>query len=328
MLYKCNRCTKEFNRRLNYETHLSRKYPCKPLLQLDIINKEVLVGKDINNTEELVEKIHRCPHCNIVVSRSDILYRHINKNCKVKKQNDATAQEREKILLEIIEEMRNDMQHEIAQIKVHATKLEEENIEMKKTLAKKTKNAPAPNNINIAPDNMEVNINSNNNNTTNVITNIIVPFGKEQYGDVISDAQCDYFLGRGLSSITEVIKYVHFNKKFPQFHNCYISNARDNHAIIFDGTNWVLIDMTDGIKELIEKSGGFLICKYEELKPLLTDKAKKQFKRYLNQQDTPDLAKRYKKEIKLSLYNYGDMVMATRKTQVIEDKKEGGVIIA
>jgi len=34
MLYKCERCNKEFNQKSNYNYHVNRKYPCKDTNQI------------------------------------------------------------------------------------------------------------------------------------------------------------------------------------------------------------------------------------------------------------------------------------------------------
>jgi hypothetical protein len=352
MIYECPKCTKKFNHKAHYNVHINRKYQCKPILhnsediplfstinppefrlnpldtiQIPPFTVEDIVRNNIHLDKAIIppliktKKEYKCEYCFKVMSRSDILQKHINLYCKVKKKDDIIKENNQKILAEIIEEMKN----EIANLHKAYTKLEEENNDIKTKL---TKRGPKKlqNNINISPNNLNVVTDSNNNNNnnitnvTNVTNNIIVPFGKEQLSEIITDAHCNKLLERGISSVTELIKYVHFNKNLPKYHNCYISNARDNHAIIFNGTGWVLVDSIDTIKDLIEKNGGFLECKYEELKPLLTDIAKKQFKRYLDVRDSDELAIRYKEDLKLILYNHGDIVIATRKLQAIKDK--------
>jgi len=356
MIYECPKCTKKFKQKSHYIIHLNKKYPCKQLLYTPI---EIPLFSTLNSSETHLnpplsiqntpipmeengqnnvsfdkaqeiqihipepslktKKEYKCEYCFKTVSRSDVLQKHINLYCKVKKKEDIIKENNQKILAEIIEEMKN----EIANLHKAYTKLEEENNDIKTKL---TKRGPKKlqNNINISPNNLNVVTDSNNNNNitnvTNVTNNIIVPFGKEQLSEIITDAHCNKLLERGISSVTELIKYVHFNQNLPKYHNCYISNARDNHAIIFNGTGWVLVDSIDTIKDLIEKNGGFLECKYEELKPLLTDIAKKQFKRYLDVRDSDELAIRYKEDLKLILYNHGDIVIATRKLQAIKDK--------
>jgi len=354
MIYECQKCAKIFKQKSHYNNHLNKKYPCKPNIntphnsaqshnlpalephksaQGPHKSAQLCGGNSQNNTQNNQQKnqqnnipnnipnnkqIFQCEYCFKTLSRSDILYRHITKYCKVKKSNDIIKENNQKILTEIIEEMKN----EIENLHKAYTKIESDNNDIKTKL---TKRGPKKlqNNINISPNNLNIINDSNNNNVTNVTNitnNIIVPFGKEQLSEIITDTHCNKLLERGISSVTELIKYVHFNKKLPKYHNCYISNARDNHAIIFNGTGWVLVDSIDTIKDLIEKNGGFLECKYEELKPLLTDIAKKQFKRYLDVRDSDELAIRYKEDLKLILYNHGDIVVATRKLQAIKDK--------
>jgi len=297
----------------------------------NLTNFQLNLSEDINNKIILLEPSNivsplQCKYCYKTFSRTDTLKKHIANNCKIKKNNNVT---KETIDIDpmketndiIIKKLLEEMQTQMATICQNYTKLEEENMELKQELSKKAPEKVITNNTTINDSPIAVNSTVNSNNTVVINnTNIIVPFGKENLNELVSDAACTYILSRGLSAITELIKYVHFNNKHPKYHNCYISNARDNHAIIYNGSNWSLVDAIDVIKVLVENKGEFLENKYEELAPILSETTSTQFKRYLQKKNTEDLAKRYKKDIKLILYNGRDIVAMTRKTKALKDK--------
>jgi hypothetical protein len=344
MVYKCADCNKISNHKTHYTTHINRKFPCNasPIIlnakvqpnmseapkntsevdKLKINQIDNIKLDNIKLDDSFIDKQeYQCTYCPKILSSQNILHRHMTKYCKVKKENDT----KEKLISEILEEMKNEiamLKEQNTEIKAEYNDIKTENNDIKKKLARR--NTKTQNNtLNVAIDsNNNSNNNSNNKTTIENVTNnnIIVAFGTENLSKIVSNTQCNKFLERGISAITELIKHVHFNKDLPQYHNCYISNARDNHAIIFNGTSWSLVDMGEIIKALIEKNGGYLECKYEELKPLLSEIAIKQFKRYLKVRDTDELAKRYKEDIKLILYNSGEVVVATRKRMTIKDK--------
>jgi hypothetical protein len=164
---------------------------------------------------------------------------------------------------------------------------------------------------------MSNNYNVNNgviNNTTNINTqnithnqqnnNInIVSFGKEDLS-FISDQLCTYFLDRGFKSVPRLIEYVHFNEKFPQFHNIYFSNLRQNLLMVFKENLWKMVDRNDAIEQLIDDKLEFLTDKFEELQGSLKESVKKKFNRFLDEHENNfEVNKQLKKDIKLLLYN-------------------------
>ena len=47
-------------------------------------------------------------------------------------------------------------------------------------------------------------------------------------------------LKNGYYSTLKLTEAVHFNAKYPEFHNIYITNMKDKYAMMYDGVNWAL----------------------------------------------------------------------------------------
>jgi hypothetical protein len=47
-------------------------------------------------------------------------------------------------------------------------------------------------------------------------------------------------LKKGNETILDLIKKLHFNPKYPEYHNIYITNMKDNYAYKYNGNEWKL----------------------------------------------------------------------------------------
>jgi hypothetical protein len=50
VVYSCNNCGKEFDKKCNYNSHLNRKFQCKPNELLDLKNREIEMWKNLYQT--------------------------------------------------------------------------------------------------------------------------------------------------------------------------------------------------------------------------------------------------------------------------------------
>ena len=64
--------------------------------------------------------------------------------------------------------------------------------------------------------------------------------------------------------IPHLIEKIHFNPKKPENHNIYISNLKNNYAMIYDGNKWTLKDREDEINKLIDDKEMIIEQKLEE----------------------------------------------------------------
>jgi hypothetical protein len=298
MPYTCNKCNKYFRAKSHFDTHINKKFPC---------SKE----KEAKKNELLINNNCECEYCFKLFARTDTLKKHIDSYCKAKKNKDIQDKidndqnlKNEQIIKEMLEEM---------------NVLIEQNKKLSEQLANNGPNC----NVTIGSNNNN-NINNNHNNIHNNNNNNItlVPFGSENFETIVTDEFCKKTMERGMNAITVFTEHAHLNAKHPEFHNCYISNMRDNHAIIYNNGLWCLVNASDAIKAITDKESKFLETKYDKLKKTMTPNAIKQFDRYLKAKDTDALDKRYNKDLKLMFYNHKNIVITTRKTVDQQQKQQ------
>ena len=274
--YKCERCLKEFGQKCEYTRHINKKFPCKE------------IAPDCSKiTPKCSEKesIIACKYCGKELTRQFNLIRHIDKNCRVKKENDNKMEELMTRLIKIEESDKKN--------KEKIAKLEEENRKYKNIINNNTQN--------------------NVNGTQNNITFKINAYGTEDTSKITIN---DYkrILGRGMNSVPVFVEQLHFDKNTPENHNVYISNLRDAYVLMFDGKIWRLKDRDEALQQLYEDKSDFLETKFEELIARLDEPTIKMFKRFLKiKDDDNEKIQSIKKELKKVLYDNREIAMKSRK---------------
>lgn len=243
--------------------------------------------------------IYECIHCKKKYENKNHYNRHINRkfSCNSENKNAVNCQNKSDILNELYAEI-NILKSKIAELESN-------------------KNRNMINCANTATNSHNNNHNINNSNNTQNITNNninLVAFGKEDLDNFISDKECKKFLKKGFQGVPELIKYVHFNKDNPQYHNCFISNMRDCYANVFDGKEQKLEETSDVIKTLRGDKQLFLENKFKEFSDEddLDETTKKRFNKFLAEADTTTIKKRYNKALKLMLYNERNIIIDTK----------------
>lgn len=116
-----------------------------------------------------------------------------------------------------------------------------------------------------------------------------------------------------IKKIITLTKAVHFNPKYPEYHNVYISNMRSQHAMMYDGEQWTLISKEELIGTIYDDKKTYIEDNLEEFVNSLSKSKKDALKRWLNTDDDNEKIKAVKKSIKLLLYNKNKMIIDTRK---------------
>jgi hypothetical protein len=107
------------------------------------------------------------------------------------------------------------------------------------------------------------NIGTVNNINTIVNQNInITPLGNENLEKVFSESEKLSVINKKYGALNYIIEYTHFNDKFPQFQNIFVTNQKNNVAYMYNTKNnmFNLVSKDTLIDDLID----FRVCDIED----------------------------------------------------------------
>ena len=273
--YKCDKCNKNFKQKSGWIDHLNKKYPCgrnndiklcneniqnvNTDLQINISSTKITPSstkitpnstkippnstKFINNTSKITINYDLCcKYCLKIFSRKDVLKKHVLNRCKIKKELD---NEKEIIFKKLLEK---DEQIETL-IKQNNTVIDQINILKKQNDELLKQNKKSNQNITI---------------TNNYIQ--IFQFGKEdlkQIDDEYYFKLIKNYSSTGSKIFIDIIKYIHFNPIYPQFHNVYISDINRDKCMLYKNNKWILEKFENIYPEFISKMIEFGYSKEE-----------------------------------------------------------------
>lgn len=287
--YKCDICYKEFIQKIDFTRHINRKKPCiRPIPN----NTETIQDNTENsnkNTTSLSKKC--CCYCNTVFSQKSALNRHIKSNCKVKQQRE---NEKEDIFKRLVTEI---------------NEIKKENNELRKEMAK----------ISNAKSISCSKIQNNMINSNNVVGNTFVLIGcgqedmsKIDKNDIIRSIKCGYHTPLKLTEA------VHFNPKYPEYHNVYISNMKDKYAMIYDGNNWNLTTKNELVDRLYDGNKSYVEENLDDFCLSLHAIQRNALDRWLNTDDDNEKIKDIKERIKMLLYNKRNIPLQTKDANPVD----------
>lgn len=216
---------------------------------------------------------YQCINCNKKFSRSDNLKRHKSTVCKNKET-----------------EILKDVLHEVKKLRQENVLMLSEIKILKDSLQKDKKIRQDSDSI--LPEIRKDVLNSQLK---------LVYFGEEEMYSKIDESVYMKLFSAPLSAVCNLVDYIHFNETIPEYHNCYISNLRDNHGIVYDENKWKLIDQNELIENIYYEKSCLLERKFEEIYGLLDKEIRTDFSDFLNMRS--ELMNSQKKDIKLLLYN-------------------------
>lgn len=280
---KCEKCGKQFATVSLINRHKSKKIPCNSEAKQEYIdnkkkcrycNKMLSTYYNTKHHEKICKK--NLVDCNEIDNKSDTVQNNIE-TCTKNEDN-----------FEIVKIKLVELTRQIEEMKLKQT---EETNKLQEEIQKLNKRKK--NKITV----------TNNNNVINNINNFnITAYGKETC-EHISDSMFKNILNEGFKSVPMLVEQIHFNKNKPEYHNVYISNIRDNNALIYDGEKWMLSEREAIIDNMMDAKNYILSDKFDELKESLEEKTIRKFQRFLDACDTDIVKSQIKNDLKLSLYN-------------------------
>jgi hypothetical protein len=282
--YQCNHCNKTFNKKGHMDYHVQHK-SCK------------------------ITRYH-CKHCNKGFTTDSSMYRHMKNSCKLKDTNDQDyvyKDDTDRIEMQRIYEELLCNQVKMQGIIREMDELKKENHDLKRLM-----NSTPREMINNNTSNTSNNTSNTSNNTingdvninTNIVNNnyVLVGYGKENLSKVDRN---DLLKGiqTGFNSTLNLIDTVHFNPKYPEFHNVYISSMKNKYAMIYDGRDWNLMMKDDLIDKLYDDKRNYIEENLDEFLDSLSKSQINALHRWLDVDDDHRYVKKIKNDIKLLLYN-------------------------
>ena len=309
--YTCSRCQKNYKDKTEYTRHINRKNPCKIIsvkqiessehIQTSIEHIQTPIEHLILQTEKINEKEkHLCFYCKNEFINKSSLTRHTKLYCKTKKQHEKEKENKYNELIERIENNEKIFEEKIKELENKINNEQLKNQKLNQIINKQT------NNIENTTNNIENQINNN-------ITFNLIAYGREDMNKI----DVEYILQalkRGTSAVPVITENIHFNSKYPEFHNVYISNMNQKYAMVYNGKDWILKDKNDTIDNLYENKYDFLEEKFEDIYNKLSNSQQESFKRFIkiqekseNDKESLKIIKKIKQELKYLLYNKKNM---------------------
>ena len=310
--YKCPRCNYLTFDKSRYINHLKRKNICENINNVSNLDEEYIKYNVVIKLEKTTKKPQKssyvpqkntkleCKFCEKSFSRIDSLSRHLKK-CKEKEKHDNEKQDLLN-LVNLLNKQIEEHRKEKEEYKKEKEEYKKEKEEYKKELEKRNKQ------IDELIKKTGVNIGTQNNNIQNNIQ--ILAYNNT---DVSHLTDSDYLkcLKHSNFCIPHLIKEIHFNPKKPENHNIYISNLKNNYAMVYDGNKWNIKDRDESIQNLIDDKEIIIEQKLEEWiengnkYPTIM----KKFTRYIDKKENDTVLNKIKSEIKLMLFNNRDIIL-------------------
>jgi hypothetical protein len=253
--YTCEICKKEFKQKGHYNDHKTKRK--KPCIQKTIIITQESAKNPSNSAKNPPESVksvdivksnnikYKCNFCYKEFKRSDYLKKHLIDRCKTRKEE---SKEKELIF--------QDLLQKYEEIKILINDKDE-----------KINNLT--NEIKILKENKNIKIINKNNTNNGIITNNtinIIQHGKEDLSKLDKTIFYNAFLKySGIRIPEKLIEEIHFNNKYPEFKNIYISDINRDKVMLYNGNEWILKRSDNIASDLLEKTTNYSLNKYEEL---------------------------------------------------------------
>ena len=308
--YRCNICIKNYASHSslcnhNKKFHKKKVQPNVLKVQHDVPKVQLNISN--NNNTDTNKKIIKCEYCNKVFNARSTKSEHKKRSCKLNPNIDKNTD-----LIEL-----KNKNTELIELKNKNIELEKKNneiskslIEIKDLLFNSKVHHKTLQKINKQLNNNTTNNITNNNVTINNTINL-VGLGYENLSDVLSKKEKLNILKNMYGSLSKIVKYVHFNDKYPQFKTMLITNMQNNIAYKYDEdeNRFLIIPKDELLDNLVSIRLDDIIAFNEEVGDKLDNNSKKKIDAFLDDIDDNEKLREIKKsELKIILYNNRNIV--------------------
>lgn len=285
----CECCEYKTNLTANFKKHLLSK---KHIL----VNKKSTICHPIDNPLTTLPS-YVCKYCEQSFKFRQSMYRHIKYSCT--KNKDEDLKELVRLLNLQLQENRNEIQKQKNELTEHRNRLTEHKNEIKE---QQNKIQVQDKKIEKLKGKLEIHGSFN---TTNIQNNFTLLGYRETDVSHLTDDDYRFCIKKVNHCVKSLIDKVHFNPMKPENRNIYISNMKDKYLMVYDGSNWNLANKKEELERLFEEKEMMLEEWLESNPdPILKDK----FLKYLNNKEDDVCLNQIKEEIKLMLYNKGELI--------------------
>jgi len=309
----CDLCDKLFTRKESLDFHIENKVCADKMFQCS--------GCSNKFTSKAGLQRHKREFCR---KNRDIVDEKDNNKGGNKNNIDVTVQLK-KIEQKIEKKLEKKMEKIIKENAKNEKRLKEE-IEARKLLEEEIKKLTARGN-NIVANNENGNNNIVNNNGTinnNNVTNqyMLVEYGKEDITKISREEMLEAYRN-GIDAALKLTQIIHFNPKYPENHNIYISNIKSIYASVYKGDAWELMLKEDLIDKIFERKKDILENSFDDHKDSLVKSRLRAYNNWIDLDDDDETIKKIKKNINLLLYNKKNIPIETQaKTKkTVPDEK-------
>ena len=285
--YKCNHCNKLYSSYKSRWLHIKKFHIPHVSQSLPKLVKSVSQSLPKLVEIDTIKNNYKCKNCVKIYKHKSSRSKH-EKNCK-----EIIDYKKEN------EKLKNEIEKILQSLKIHP-----------KTLQK---------------INNQLNNNINNGTINNIIN--IVPLGKENLSEILSDKEKLLILNKKYNSINELINKIHVlpNKKYSQFKNAYITNLQNDIAYEYDviTKQFIAVDKSTLLEKLIDtrmsdiETFALQLDENNNLPPELSPIIEK----FIDQMwtDNSELKQKKIKQVKLLLYNNKDVIRNELKDEFIQE---------
>jgi hypothetical protein len=338
--FECPKCNRNFSQKLHLDRHLNKKNSCDNIEVNIDNNKKINVANnkiiDAKTMRESLDQL-KCVYCDKEFTRKNNVIYHIKNNCKkvkeiedekyqiftrlkqleeennkLKEKLEKKDEDFEKKLIEKLDKKDEDFEKKLEKQKKTLEKTFQKTFE--KTLKKEISSLRKESNITKYSNNT-TNSNNNNNidNSINTQQNIYLANYDPKNMPALTNDEIVAVLKRGFQTPVELTRKIHFNPKFPEFHNIFIPRINERYGMVFMNNDWRLMDKDDLVDDIYENKRAFVVENLDTFINQLNEFKKKSLKRWLDMDDDDESIKNTKDDIKKLLFDNRKLAMNQKK---------------